>query len=187
MRTQISKQGWSSRSIEELEYSLTLRTLDTNAATIVAINRCQYVQLLPARVVSVDSTPTILAIFSSCCYRAFALAQHLNFLVPSLKFGLNLKSQQFFMQFSILFSILFSFVVDAGPGQVMFSYLFSTACICIYIHVAPSARHGQLFYVSTYLACRRPCVNAIIVFLVSFPTSFLHMKSVMWVSTCYFV
>ena len=40
----------SLRSIKELEYSLTLRTRDTNAANIVAINRYQYVRLLPARV-----------------------------------------------------------------------------------------------------------------------------------------
>ena len=45
----------SLRSIKELEYSLTLRTLDTNAANIVAISRYQYVRLLPARVVSVIS------------------------------------------------------------------------------------------------------------------------------------
>ena len=37
-------------------YSLTLRTLDTNAANPVAINRYQYVRLLPARAVSVIST-----------------------------------------------------------------------------------------------------------------------------------
>ena len=48
--------GQSSRSIKELEYSLTLRPLDTNAANLVAINRYQYVRLLPARVVSVIST-----------------------------------------------------------------------------------------------------------------------------------
>ena len=41
------------RSRKELEYSLTLRTLDTNAANPVAINRYQYVRfLLPACVVS---------------------------------------------------------------------------------------------------------------------------------------
>ena len=46
----------SLRPRKELEYSLTLRTLDTNAANPVAINRYQYVRLLPARVVSVIST-----------------------------------------------------------------------------------------------------------------------------------
>ena len=71
------------RSIEELEYSLTLRTLDTNAATIVAISRYQYVRLLPARVVSAYSAPTMFAIFSSCFYLVFALAQILNVLVLS--------------------------------------------------------------------------------------------------------
>ena len=52
---------------------LTLRTLDTNAATIVAISRYQYVRLLPARVVSAYSAPTVFAIFSSCFCRASAL------------------------------------------------------------------------------------------------------------------
>ena len=33
------------RSRKELEYSLTLRTLDTNAANPVAISRCQFVSL----------------------------------------------------------------------------------------------------------------------------------------------
>ena len=56
-----------------------------------------------------------------------------------------------------MFSIVFSSVVSHGPGQVMISHLFSTACICIHIHAAPGAIHGQLFYVSTYLSCRRPC------------------------------
>ena len=46
----------SLRSRKELEYSLTLRTLDTNTANPVAINRYQFVRLLPARVVSVIST-----------------------------------------------------------------------------------------------------------------------------------
>ena len=96
---------------------------------------------LPARVVSAYAAPTVFAFFSSCCDHAFALVQHLNLLVLSfLKVGLNLNS--FSCSFLYFFPILFSFVVDAGPGQVMFSYLFSTACICIYIHVAPSARHG---------------------------------------------
>ena len=44
------------RSIKDLEYSLTLRTLDTNTANPVAINRYQFVRLLPARVFSVIST-----------------------------------------------------------------------------------------------------------------------------------
>ena len=39
-----------------LTYSPTLRTLGTNAANPVAINRYQFVRLLPARVVSVIST-----------------------------------------------------------------------------------------------------------------------------------
>ena len=56
-----------------------------------------------------------------------------------------------------MFSIVFSSVVSHGRRQVMISHLFSTACICIHIHAAPGAIHGQLFYVSTYLACRRPC------------------------------
>ena len=78
--------------MKELEYSLTLRPLDTNAANIVAINRYQYVRLLPARVVSAYSASTMFALFSSCFYRAFALAQHLNLLVPSfLKAGPNLS------------------------------------------------------------------------------------------------
>ena len=85
--------GQSSRSIKELEYSLTLRPLDTNAANIVAINRYQYLRLLPARVVSAYSAPTMLAIFSPCFYRAFALAQSLNLLVLSfLIVGPNLNS-----------------------------------------------------------------------------------------------
>ena len=77
------------RSIKELEYSLTLRTLDTYAANIVVISHYQYVRLLPARVISAYAAPTLFAIFSSCCYHAFALAQHLNLLqkarVRSLK------------------------------------------------------------------------------------------------------
>ena len=77
----------------ELEYSLTLRPQDTNAANIVAINRYQYVRLLPARIVSAYSALTMFAIFSSCFYRAFALAQSLNLLVLSfLKVGPNLNS-----------------------------------------------------------------------------------------------
>ena len=56
------------RSIKELEYSLTLRTLDTNAANIVAISRYQYVRLLPARVVSAYSTSTMLSIFPFIIY-----------------------------------------------------------------------------------------------------------------------
>ena len=51
------------RSIKELEYSLTLRTLDTNAANVVVISRYQYVRLLPARVVSAYAAPTLFAIF----------------------------------------------------------------------------------------------------------------------------
>ena len=47
------------RSIKELEYSLTLRTLDTNAANLVAISRYQYVRLLPARIVSTYAAPTM--------------------------------------------------------------------------------------------------------------------------------
>jgi hypothetical protein len=46
----------SLRSRKELEYSLTLRTLYTNAANLVAIDRYQCVRLLQARVVSVIST-----------------------------------------------------------------------------------------------------------------------------------
>ena len=46
----------SLRSIKELEYSPNLRTLYTNAASIVAINCYQYARLLPARVVSVVIT-----------------------------------------------------------------------------------------------------------------------------------
>ena len=49
------------------EYSLTLRTLDTNAANIVAISRYQYVRLLPARIVSTYAAPTMFAIFSASC------------------------------------------------------------------------------------------------------------------------
>ena len=133
MRTPISKQGWSSRSIEELEYSLTLRTLDTNAATIVAISRYQYVRLLPARIVSTYAAPTM---FCQLLIMFLPRFQHVLFalsFVPSfLKVGSNLNSFScsflyFFLLFSILFSILFSFVVSSGPGQVMFSYLFSTA------------------------------------------------------------
>ena len=52
----ISQRLRSLRSIKELEYSLTLRTLYTNAANIVAINCYQFVRLLPARVVSVIIT-----------------------------------------------------------------------------------------------------------------------------------
>ena len=48
----VSLRVQSLRSIKELEYSLTLRTLYTNAANIVAINCYQFVWLLPARVVS---------------------------------------------------------------------------------------------------------------------------------------
>ena len=68
------------RSIKELEYSLTLRTLDTNAATIVAISRYQYVRLLPAHVVSAYAAPTLFAIFSSssCFYRADSAGQTLK-------------------------------------------------------------------------------------------------------------
>ena len=55
--------GQSSRSIKELEYSLTLRPLDTNAANIVAISRYQYARLLPARVVSVISTSYVNHLF----------------------------------------------------------------------------------------------------------------------------
>ena len=104
------------RSRKELEYSLTLRPLDTNAANLVAISRYQYVQLLPARVVSAYSTRTMLAIFLSCCYHAFALAQHLNLLVPSfLKVGLNLNSFSCsFLYFfpRVLFSLASSRVFD---------------------------------------------------------------------------
>ena len=66
------------RSIKELEYSLTLRTLDTYAANIVVISRYQYVRLLPARVVSAYAAPTVFAIFSSCFYRASTQAQTLK-------------------------------------------------------------------------------------------------------------
>ena len=59
----ISQRIWSLRSRKELEYSLTLRTLDTNAANIVVISRYQYVRLLPARVVSAYAAPTLFAIF----------------------------------------------------------------------------------------------------------------------------
>ena len=65
-----------------------------------------------------------------------------------------------FFKFSVVLCnvfIVFSSVVSHGRRQVMISHLFSTACICIHIHAAPGAIHGQLFYVSTYLACRRPC------------------------------
>ena len=72
----------SLRSIKELEYSLTLRTLDTNAANIVAINRYQYVRLLPARVGSAYSASTMFAIFSSTFYRAFVLVQSSIYLYP---------------------------------------------------------------------------------------------------------
>ena len=51
------------RSIKELEYSLTLRTLDTYAANIVVISHYQYVRLLPARVISAYAAPTLFAIF----------------------------------------------------------------------------------------------------------------------------
>ena len=56
MNTPYSQHLRSLRSIKELEYSLTLRTLYTNAANIVAINGYQFVWLLPAHVVSVIST-----------------------------------------------------------------------------------------------------------------------------------
>ena len=128
MRHPISKQGWSSRSIKELEYSLTLRTLDTNAANIVAISRYQYVRLLPARVISAYAAPTLFAIFF---YHVFTALQRSSTLKINLSLLLKsqVKSQQFFMQFSILFS----FVVSSGPGQVMFSYLFSTAYISMFL------------------------------------------------------
>ena len=42
--------------ITKLEYSLTLRTLYTNAANLVAIDRYQCVRVLQARLVSVIST-----------------------------------------------------------------------------------------------------------------------------------
>ena len=46
----------SLRSRKELEYSLTLRTLYTIAANLVAIDRYQCVRMLQARLVSVIST-----------------------------------------------------------------------------------------------------------------------------------
>ena len=65
------------RSIKELEYSLTLRTLDTNAAAnLAAISRYQYVRLLPAHVVSAYAAPTLFAIFFyHVFYRAYSAAQ----------------------------------------------------------------------------------------------------------------
>ena len=67
------------RSIEELEYSLTLRTLDTNAANIVVISHYQYVRLLPARVISAYAAPTLFAIFFyHVFYRAYSAAQTLK-------------------------------------------------------------------------------------------------------------
>ena len=68
------------RSIKELEYSLTLRTLDTNAANIVAISRYQYVRLLllPARVVSAYAAPTLFAIFFYHVFTARSAAQTLK-------------------------------------------------------------------------------------------------------------
>ena len=52
----ISQRLRSLRSKKELEYSPTLQALDTNAANPVAINRYQFVWLLPARVLSVIIT-----------------------------------------------------------------------------------------------------------------------------------
>ena len=79
----VSLQMQSLRSIKELEYSLTLRTLDTNAANIVAINRYQYVRLLPARVGSAYSASTMCAIFPSTLYRAFVLVPSSIYLPPA--------------------------------------------------------------------------------------------------------
>ena len=66
------------RSIKELEYSLTLRTLDTYAANIVVISHYQYVRLLPARVISVISTDYACHLLLSCFYRADSAAQTLK-------------------------------------------------------------------------------------------------------------
>ena len=72
------------RSIKELEYSLTLRTLDTYAANIVVISRYQYVRLLPARVISAYAAPTLFAIFFYHVFTArYSAAQTLKIISPN--------------------------------------------------------------------------------------------------------
>ena len=81
------------RGTRVLVYSLTLRTLDTNAATIVAISRYQYVRLLPAHVVSAYAAPTLFAIFfDHVFYRADSAAQTLKINL-SLLLKIWVKSQ----------------------------------------------------------------------------------------------
>ena len=79
------------RSIKELEYSLTLQTLDTNAANIVAISRYQYVRLLllPARVVSAYAAPTL-----------FAQKSFRNYVINSIEVYLEGKGQQQLLELS---------------------------------------------------------------------------------------
>ena len=81
----------SLRARKELEYSPTLQTLDTYAANPVAINRYQYVRLLPARVVSVISTnfvchlliilPRVCAWPLKICFRRDLLCHELFFVL----------------------------------------------------------------------------------------------------------
>ena len=77
------------RSIKELEYSLTLRTLDTNAANIVAISHYQYVRLLPARVISAYAAPTL-----------FAQKSFRNYVINSIEVYLEGKGQQQLLELS---------------------------------------------------------------------------------------
>ena len=129
MRHPISKQGWSLRSIKELEYSLTLRTLDTNAANLVAINRYQYVRLLPARVVSAYAAPTVFAIFSSCFYHHVFTARQL---------GSNFKKNNLY---------------PPSSCSVFYTFFFRSQFRPRASNVQLLVLHGLYFYVSIVVIC----------------------------------